>query len=32
MNISSLNKKYNLEEIDKQLGDKFWSPVDVALY
>lgn len=22
--------KYNLEEIDKQLGDTFWSPVDVA--
>ncbi len=23
-------KKYALEEIDKQLGDSFWSPIDVA--
>lgn len=22
--------KYNLEEVDRELGDKFWSPVDVA--
>lgn len=30
MNVSQLTKKYNLEEIDKQLGDSFWSPIDVA--
>lgn len=23
-------KKYNLEEVDKLLGDNLWSPVDVA--
>ena len=23
-------RKYNLEEVDKKLGDKFWSPIDVA--
>lgn len=23
-------KKYNLAAIDKELGDNFWSPVDVA--
>ena len=23
-------KKYNLEEIDKQLGNTFWSPIDIA--
>lgn len=23
-------KKYNLEEVDKQLGETYWSPVDVA--
>jgi len=23
-------KKYNLEGVDKQLGNTFWSPVDVA--
>lgn len=23
-------KKYNLEKIDKQLGNKYWSPVDVV--
>ena len=22
--------KYNLEEVDRKLGDNFWSPVDVA--
>lgn len=25
-----LIEKYNLERVDKQLGNKFWSPVDVA--
>lgn len=25
-----LVEKYNLEEIDKKIGDNFWSPVDVA--
>ncbi len=29
--IKNLIKKYNLEEIDKQLGDLYWSPVDVAV-
>lgn len=24
-----LAKKYNLEEVDKQLGNSFWSPIDV---
>lgn len=28
--INQLVKKYNLAEIDKQLGDNYWSPVDVA--
>jgi mannose-6-phosphate isomerase-like protein (cupin superfamily) len=23
-------KKYKLKEIDKKLGNKFWSPIDVA--
>lgn len=22
--------KYNLADVDKKLGDKFWSPIDVA--
>lgn len=30
MNISSLAKKYNLKEVDKKLGNTFWSPLDVA--
>ena len=30
MDLKNIIKKYNLEEIDKQLGDTFWSPVDVA--
>ena len=30
MNVSQLTKKYNLEEIDKQLGENYWSPIDVA--
>ena len=30
MNLNSIAKKYDLAEIDKQLGDTFWSPVDVA--
>lgn len=30
MNIASLAKQYNLELIDKQLGDTYWSPIDVA--
>lgn len=28
--IKQLVEKYNLDEIDKQLGDTYWSPVDVA--
>ena len=30
MNLSSLAAKYDLDEIDKQLGNTFWSPVDIA--
>lgn len=30
MDTSVLAKKYNLAAVDKQLGDTFWSPVDVA--
>lgn len=30
MDIKSLSKKYNLAEIDKQLGETYWSPIDVA--
>lgn len=28
--MESLFGKYNLEEVDKKLGDNFWSPIDVA--
>ncbi|HWZ65393.1 MAG TPA: hypothetical protein VNX65_01185 [Patescibacteria group bacterium] len=30
MDISSFTTKYNLDNADKQLGDTFWLPVDVA--
>ena len=30
MKIKSFPKKYKLAEIDKKLGNKFWSPIDVA--
>ena len=30
MDVRSLAQKYNLVEIDKKLGNTFWSPVDVA--
>lgn len=30
MDISVFTTKYKLDEIDKELGDNFWSPVDVA--
>src|SRR3989344_9330895 len=30
MDISSIAKKYNLKEVDKKLGNKFWTPIDVA--
>lgn len=30
MILKNLVKKYNLEEVDKKLGNKFWSPIDVA--
>ncbi len=30
MNLSSFATKYDLDKIDEQLGDTFWSPVDVA--
>lgn len=28
--IKEMIEKYNLAEIDKQLGDTYWSPIDVA--
>ncbi len=28
--VEQLKKKYNLAEVDRQLGNKFWSPIDVA--
>ncbi len=31
MNISSIIAKYDMKEIDKQLGEKYWSPIDVAV-
>lgn len=30
MNTKILAKKYKLKEVDKKLGNKFWSPIDVA--
>ena len=30
MNTDLMAKKYKLEEYDKQLGERYWSPVDVA--
>ncbi len=30
METSTLARKYNLEQVNRELGDKFWSPVDVA--
>jgi mannose-6-phosphate isomerase-like protein (cupin superfamily) len=30
MDIRTLAQSYNLAEIDKQLGNSFWSPFDVA--
>ncbi len=30
METSTLARKYNLDQVDRELGDKFWSPVDVA--
>ena len=30
MKVKRLPKKYKLVEIDEKLGNKFWSPVDVA--
>lgn len=30
VNISPITKKYNLPEVDKQLSDNYWSPIDVA--
>lgn len=30
MGDSKLGKKYKLEEIDRFLGENYWSPVDVA--
>jgi hypothetical protein len=30
MVVSVLAKKYNLAEVDRKLGDVFWTPVDVA--
>lgn len=30
MDLKHIIKKYNLEEVDKQLGETYWSPVDVV--
>lgn len=30
MNVSLLAKKYDLAEVDRKLGNTFWSPIDVA--
>lgn len=30
MDIKSLSAKYDLKQVDKQLGENYWSPVDVA--
>ena len=30
MDIKTLAQAYNLAEIDRQLGDLFWSPINVA--
>jgi len=30
MNPTLLGKKYNLEAVDKQLGEKYWSSIDVV--
>ncbi len=30
MGVATLGKKYDLEQVDKDLGDTFWSPVDVT--
>ncbi len=30
MNLKTLTDKYNLKEINRKLGDNFWTPVDVA--
>ena len=30
MNKKFLAEKYNLAEVDRKLGDNFWSPIDVA--
>lgn len=28
--VDKIFEKYDLKSVDKQLGDKYWSPVDVA--
>lgn len=30
MNIQFLSQKYDLAAVDQQLGDLYWSPIDVA--
>ena len=30
MDVSKMAKKYNLSEVDRELGEKYWSPIDVA--
>src|SRR3990170_4609740 len=30
MDIKSIAQKYNLNEIDKKLGETYWSPIDVC--
>ncbi len=31
MNLDALVRKYDLAAVDRELGDRYWSPVDVAL-
>ncbi|MBI2611562.1 cupin domain-containing protein [Candidatus Gottesmanbacteria bacterium] len=30
MKVKKLPPKYNLKDIDRKLGEKYWSPIDVA--
>jgi len=30
MDIKTISKKYNLADVDKKLGENYWSPIDVA--
>ncbi len=30
MDVKTIGKKYDLARVDRDMGDQFWSPVDVA--